>query len=49
MNGAESVARTLLAGGMDVEAARVETLEGFADRFRAACARRGPFLNELRI
>ncbi len=38
-----------LAGGMGVEAARVETLEAFADVFRAACARRGPFLIEFRI
>ncbi len=38
-----------LAGGMGVEATRVETLEAFADVFRAACARRGPFLIEFRI
>ena len=38
-----------LAEGMGVEAARVETLEGFADTFRAACGRRGPFLIEFRI
>jgi acetolactate synthase-1/2/3 large subunit len=38
-----------LAGGMGVEATRVETLEGFADAFKAACARRGPFLIEFRI
>jgi len=38
-----------LAGGMGVEAARVETLEGFADTFRSACARRGPFLIEFAI
>ncbi len=38
-----------LANGMGVEAARVETLEAFADVFRAACARRGPFLVELVI
>ena len=38
-----------LARGMGVEAARVETLEGFADTFRAACGRRGPFLIEFRI
>lgn len=38
-----------LAGGMGVEATRVETLEGFADVFKAACARRGPFLIEFRI
>ncbi|MDP3138662.1 MAG: acetolactate synthase large subunit [Burkholderiaceae bacterium] len=40
---------TLLARGMGVEAARVDTLEGFADVFRAACARRGPFLIEFFI
>jgi len=38
-----------LARGMGVEAVRVETLEGFADTFRAACGRRGPFLIEFRI
>ena len=38
-----------LARGMGVEAARVETLEGFADTFRAACGRQGPFLIEFRI
>ena len=38
-----------LAGSMGVEAARVETLEGFADVFNAACGRRGPFLIEFRI
>ena len=38
-----------LAGGMGVEAARVETLEAFADVFQAACAKRGPFLIEFRI
>jgi acetolactate synthase-1/2/3 large subunit len=38
-----------LAGGMGVEATRVETLEGFADVFKAACARRGPFLIEFLI
>jgi acetolactate synthase-1/2/3 large subunit len=38
-----------LAGGMGVEATRVETLEGFADVFKAACTRRGPFLIEFRI
>ena len=31
------------------EAAHVDTLEGFSDRFRAALARRGPFLIEFRI
>jgi acetolactate synthase-1/2/3 large subunit len=36
-----------LAGGMGMEAVRVDTLEAFADAFRAACARRGPFLIEL--
>jgi len=38
-----------LAGALGVEAARVETLEDFADRFRAACAVRGPFLIEFRL
>ena len=38
-----------LANGMGVEAARVETLEAFADVFRAACGRPGPFLIEFRI
>ncbi len=38
-----------LAEGMGVEAACVQTLEGFADTFRAACARRGPFLIEFQI
>jgi len=36
-----------LARGMGVDAARVETLEAFADVFRGARARRGPFLIEL--
>jgi acetolactate synthase-1/2/3 large subunit len=36
-----------LAEGMGVEAVRVDTLEGFADSFRAACGRRGPFLIEF--
>lgn len=38
-----------LAGGMGVEAARVAALEDFADVFRAAVARSGPFLIELAI
>src|SRR5512143_3146645 len=38
-----------LATSMGVEATWVETLEGFADAFRAACGRRGPFLIEFRI
>ena len=38
-----------LARSMGVEGTRVENLEGFADVFRAACARRGPFLIEFRI
>jgi acetolactate synthase-1/2/3 large subunit len=38
-----------LAGGMGVEAARVDTLEGFADVFKSACGRKGPFLIEFRI
>jgi acetolactate synthase-1/2/3 large subunit len=40
---------TKLAEGMGMEGARVENLESFADVFRAACARRGPFLIELSI
>jgi len=38
-----------LGKGMGVEATSVETLEGFADVFRAACGRHGPFLIEFRI
>jgi acetolactate synthase-1/2/3 large subunit len=38
-----------LAEGTGVEAARVASLEKFADVFRAACARPGPFLLELVI
>ena len=38
-----------LAAGMGVEARRVDTLEDFADVFKSACARRGPFLIEFRI
>jgi acetolactate synthase-1/2/3 large subunit len=38
-----------LAGGMGMEATRVDTLEGFADVFKAACGRKGPFLIEFRI
>ena len=38
-----------LAAGMGVEATRVDTLERFADAFRAACGRRGPFLVEFVI
>jgi acetolactate synthase-1/2/3 large subunit len=40
---------TRLAEGMGVEAARVETLEAFADVFASARARRGPFLIEFLI
>jgi acetolactate synthase-1/2/3 large subunit len=40
---------TKLAEGMGVEAARVETLEAFADVFSAARSRRGPFLIEFSI
>jgi acetolactate synthase-1/2/3 large subunit len=40
---------TSLAAGMGVEATRVDTLEGFADVFKAAAGRRGPFLIELQI
>jgi acetolactate synthase-1/2/3 large subunit len=36
-----------LAGGMGMEAVRVDSLEQFADVFHAACSRRGPFLIEL--
>ena len=39
----------LLAKGMGVEGARVETIEDFADVFHAACVRRGPFLIEFVI
>jgi acetolactate synthase I/II/III large subunit len=38
-----------LAAGMGVEGRRVETLEEFADVFKSACGRRGPFLIEFRI
>ncbi len=38
-----------LAEGMGVEATSVDTLEGFADAFRSACGRKGPFLIEFRI
>ena len=38
-----------LANGMGVEAARVDRLEAFADVFRAACGRRGPFLIQFDI
>lgn len=38
-----------LAGSLGVEARRVENLEGFADVFKAAAAKRGPFLIEFRI
>jgi acetolactate synthase-1/2/3 large subunit len=38
-----------LAGGMGIEATRVETLEDFADIFKSACGRKGPFLIEFRI
>jgi len=34
---------------MGVDGARVDTMEAFADTFRAACAARGPFLIELVI
>jgi acetolactate synthase-1/2/3 large subunit len=40
---------TKLAEGMGVEAERVESLERFADVFRAASQRRGPFLIEFSI
>lgn len=38
-----------LAGGMGMEAVRVDSMTAFADVFRAACARPGPFLIELVI
>ena len=38
-----------LAKAMGVEGVRVDSLESFADTFRAACDRRGPFLIEFRI
>ena len=38
-----------LAGGMGMEATRVDTLEAFADVFKSACGRKGPFLIEFRI
>jgi acetolactate synthase I/II/III large subunit len=38
-----------LGAGMGVEGARVESLEAFADAFKAACSRHGPFLIEFRI
>jgi len=38
-----------IAEGMGVEATSVETLEGFADAFKAALWRRGPFLIEFQI
>ena len=38
-----------LARSLGVEGARVENLEGFADVFRAACGRKGPFVIEFRI
>jgi acetolactate synthase-1/2/3 large subunit len=38
-----------LANGMGVEAARADTLDAFAELFRAATSRRGPFLVELRV
>jgi thiamine pyrophosphate-dependent acetolactate synthase large subunit-like protein len=34
---------------MGMEATSVDTLEGFADAFKSACGRRGPFLIEFRI
>ena len=38
-----------LAGGMGMEATSVDTLEDFADVFKSACGRKGPFLIEFRI
>jgi acetolactate synthase-1/2/3 large subunit len=40
---------TKLAEGMGVEAARVDNMARFADTFRAACSKRGPFLIEYVI
>ncbi len=40
---------TQLAEGMGVEAVRLDTLERFADVFRSACKRSGPFLIEFLI
>jgi acetolactate synthase-1/2/3 large subunit len=40
---------TKLAEGMGVEAARVDNMARFADTFRAACSKRGPFLIEYII
>jgi len=40
---------TKLAEGMGVEATRVDDMAKFADTFRAACSRRGPFLIEFVI
>jgi acetolactate synthase-1/2/3 large subunit len=38
-----------LAEGMGVEGTSVDSLEGFADAFKSACQRKGPFLIEFRI
>ena len=38
-----------LAGGMGMEAVRADTLDKFADVFKSACARKGPFLIELAV
>jgi acetolactate synthase I/II/III large subunit len=38
-----------LAKGMGVEGKRVTTIDAFADAFRAALRRRGPFLIEVAI
>jgi acetolactate synthase-1/2/3 large subunit len=38
-----------LAAGMGVEGTRVDSLDGFADVFRGACARRGPFVIEFAL
>jgi acetolactate synthase-1/2/3 large subunit len=40
---------THIARGMGMESVSVSTLEGFADVFKAACKRRGPFLIEFKI
>jgi acetolactate synthase I/II/III large subunit len=38
-----------LARGHGVEGARATNLNDFADQFERACARRGPYLIELRL
>ena len=38
-----------LAKGMGMESVSVSTLESFADVFKSACQRKGPFLIEFKI